>query len=99
MTLPEEESLRPIAGSLRQRLRRRVPARGHLDLDPAFDLLVEGPRQEAADNPLWRFWLWLIDERPGGPRGPSGGRLWRLGAYSPAGFSEMLTVLPSSHVL
>lgn len=73
-----EERLRNIDRGLRRRLRRQVP--GDTDRDLGFELLVEAPPQ-AEVAPLWRFWLWLIDEKPGGSTGPSGGPLWRLKAY------------------
>ena len=72
-----EERLRSLDGSLRRRLRRQVPAGSDRDL--GLELLVEAPPREVP--PLWRFWLWLIDERPDGYSGPSGGPLWRLKAY------------------
>jgi hypothetical protein len=49
---------------------------------PTLDLVVETPPVAAPGNALWRFWLWLIDERRPTLQQPerslAGGALWRL---------------------
>ncbi len=65
---------------LRQRLRRRIPVGGNSDPEPTLDLWLEAPPRDHADRPLWRFWLWLIDEKREAT-GPSGGALWRLRVF------------------
>lgn len=62
----------PQRAALAQLIRRlrggRAPQPGQ-----ALDLVIEAPPAAPSGHPVWRFWLWLIDEHR-----PRGGALWRL---------------------
>ena len=60
---------------LRRRLRGAAPA----SPGPVLDLGIETPQPASSAGPLWRFWLWLIDERQPTIERPlhaPGGRAW-----------------------